>query len=154
MCVDMFVDLFVGGFVVAPHLFILGSYYAVHKLKTHCQYDESVQMELIRLGKNSVFIDIWNFEVEIYDRRAIRAEAPLACGGPCGPDVSEDSHFGTCHIGTARFGGQQNCTISSYYVQTVRTESRYKRQFGYNSLLFRLKLFSSTRDREWTNRKC
>ena len=32
--------------------------------------------------------------------------------------------------------GLHNCTISSYYVQAVRTESRYTRQFGYNSLLF------------------
>ena len=32
--------------------------------------------------------------------------------------------------------GLHNCTISSYYVQAVRTESRYKHQFGSNSLLF------------------
>ena len=29
-----------------------------------------------------------------------------------------------------------NCTISCYYVQAVRPESRYKCQFGSNSLLF------------------
>ena len=31
---------------------------------------------------------------------------------------------------------KSNCTISCYCVQAVRTESRYKRQFGSNSLLF------------------
>ena len=29
-----------------------------------------------------------------------------------------------------------NCTISSHYVQAARTESRFKRQIGSNSLLF------------------
>ena len=41
-----------------------------------------------------------------------------------------------------------NCTISSYYVQPVRTESRYKHQFCSNSLLFTPFKTSSTRDSE------
>ena len=40
---------------------------------------------------------------------------------------SEHSHFGTCHD-----SGLHKCTISSYFVQAVRTESRSKRQFGSN----------------------
>ena len=32
--------------------------------------------------------------------------------------------------------GLHDFTISSYYIRAVRTESRSKRQFGYNLLLF------------------
>ena len=63
-----------------------------------------------------------------------RDESPLVYRAP---DASEDSHFGTFHIDRDKHDlGLHNCTISSYYVQAVRTESRYKRQFGSNSLLF------------------
>ena len=58
---------------------------------------------------------------------AIRDESPLVCRAP---NVSEPSNFGRCHIGTSTI---RDCTISSYYVQAVRTESR---QFGSKSLLF------------------
>ena len=69
---------------------------------------------------------------------AICDESPLVCLR----DMSyRDKHDSGLH----------NCIISSYYIQAVRTESRYQCQFGSNSLLFhRLKLSSSTR--EWTNR--
>ena len=57
--------------------------------------------------------------------------------------ISGHIQFGTCPIrniitsGSVIYrdkhdSGLHNCTISSYYVQTVRTESRSKRQFGSN----------------------
>ena len=50
----------------------------------------------------------------------------------CGPDVSlRDMSYRDKND-----SGLHNFTISSYHVQAVRTESRYKRQFGSNSLLF------------------
>ena len=48
--------------------------------------------------------------------------------------VSATPHLlisGICYVGP-----RPNCPISCYYVQAVRTESRYKCQFGSNSLLF------------------
>ena len=59
---------------------------------------------------------------------AIRDEATLVCSGGAG-------RFGTVTSGHV-ISGLHKCTISSYYVQAVRTKSRYKRQFGSNSLLF------------------
>ena len=59
-----------------------------------------------------------------------RDESPLVYRAP---DASEDSNFGTCHIGTRTI---RDCTTAQFQVQAVRTESRYKRQFGSNSLLF------------------
>ena len=47
--------------------------------------------------------------------------------------------------------GLQTCTISSYYVQAVRTESRYRRQFGSNSLLILLCLKLSSSTPEWSH---
>ena len=71
---------------------------------------------------------------------ASRDESPLVCRAA---DVSGHSHIGTCHIGTCHIGTChigtstiRDCTISSYYVQAVCTESRYKHQFASNSLLF------------------
>ena len=71
-----------------------------------------------------------------------RDESPLVYRAP--ESASEHSHFGPLRnivISGHVISGQarsvlHNCTISSYYVQAVGTESRYKRQFGSNSLLF------------------
>ena len=47
--------------------------------------------------------------------------------------------------------GQHNCTISSYYVQAIRTESRCNSAL-IRYYVLRVKRSSSTRDYEWTNR--
>ena len=62
-------------------------------------------------------------------------------------DVLEHSHSGTCHIETSTI---RDCTTALFQVtiQAVSTESRYKRQFGSNLLLFTpfKTVDSSTRD--------
>ena len=73
----------------------------------------------------------------------------MVCRGPCGPDVSEDSNFGTCHIGTSTI---RDCTTAPFQVTMYRQFAR-KVGAGANSALIRyyllrLKLSSSTRDRE------
>ena len=54
--------------------------------------------------------------------------------------IRNSTTTGTCLSRTVHFGKYEfrplNCIISCYYVQAVRPESRYKRQFGSNSLLF------------------
>ena len=66
-----------------------------------------------------------------------RDESPLVYRAP--ESASEHSDFGQLRdmsYWDKHDSGLHNCTISSYYVLAVRTESRYKRQFGSNSLLF------------------
>ena len=78
-----------------------------------------------------------------------RDESPLVYSVP---DASEQS-FQDMSYWDKHDSGLHNCTISSYYVKAVRTESRYKCQFGSNliSNLLYLKLSSSTRDNEFTH---
>ena len=71
--------------------------------------------------------------MEIYDRRAILDEAPLVCRGRVGRTFRKIVTSGHVISRQARFG---TAPILSYYAQAVRTESRYKHQFGSNSLLF------------------
>ena len=87
----------------------------------------NIQVELIRFRKNSDFIDIGNFEVETYfrDRRAhcypIRF-SPLVNRAPGAPNVSEHSHFGTCHIGTSTI---RDCTTALFQVKLPYTCSSH-----------------------------
>ena len=61
---------------------------------------------------------------------AIRDESPLVCRVP---DVSEHSHFGTCHIRTSTI---QDCTSALFQVTMYRQFTRKVGTSGSNSLLF------------------
>ena len=52
-------------------------------------------------------------------------------------DMTTSVHAISGHVISDRHdSGLHNCTLSSYYVQAVRTENRSKSQFGSNVLLF------------------
>ena len=116
----------------------------------------NIHVELIRFRKNSDFIDIGNFEVGIRPYSfatvvftklgSMLSGTSRHCSVLVAPDVSGHDHIATRHFGTYSIrntsgsviyrdkhdSGLHNCTISSYYAQAVRTESRSKRQFGSN----------------------
>ena len=99
---------------------------SVHQKEQHTS-----EVELIRFRKKIATLLTfetlkWEYTFATDVLIAIRDESPLVCRALGAPDVSEHSHDSGLH----------NCTISSNYVQAVRTESLYKRQFGSNSLLF------------------
>ena len=127
--------------IALPHLLILGKCYAVHI--THLHYNESVHRKKQHTpGNNTIPYKLaslmtfeslkWKYSFATNVLIVTRDESPLVYRAP-------DSHFGTFHIGTSTIRDcTKFCTISSYYEQAVRTERRYKRQFGSNSLLFTL----------------
>ena len=110
---------------------------------THRHYDESVhRIKQLTRGNNTIgFSDILS---RIRNSTTTGSAVRVVYRGPF---MSEDRCFDlstparyvlfiadrSCRkIGVRPL----NCTISCYYVQAVRPESRYKRQFGSNSLLF------------------
>ena len=87
----------------------------------------NIHVEIIRFRKKvatlmTFFSLKWKHSFATNVLIVTRDESPLVYRAP---DSSEDKKFRLL-----------NCTISSYYVQAVRMESQYKRQFGSNSLLF------------------
>ena len=150
----------VGGFVALVffiasyvlHLLILGSCYTAHKcivnvMKVYIKRN-NIQVELIRFRKKIATLLTfetfkWEYSFATNVLIAIRDEAPMVCRGPCAPDVSEHSHFGTCHIGTSTI---RDCTTALFQVTMYR---QFTRKVGTSAIhyhLLRLKLSSSTRD--------
>ena len=83
----------------------------------------------------------------------IRDESPLVCRATGAPDVSEHSHFGTCHIRTCTI---QDCTTALFQVTIYRQFIRKVGTSANSALicyyLLCLKLSSSTCDHVRTNR--
>ena len=52
---------------------------------------------------------------------AIRVESPPVCRAPGAPDVSEHSHFVTCHIGKSTI---RDCTTALFQVTMYRQFAR------------------------------
>ena len=81
---------------------------------------------------------------------AIRDESPLVCRVPGARDVSEYSHFGTCHIGTSmnRDGTTALFQVTVYRQIARKVGTSANSALIHSYLLRRLKLSSSTRDSE------
>ena len=115
----------------------------------------NIQVELIRFRKKIATLLMsetlkWEYTFATDVLIAIRDGSPLVCRAP---DVSEHSHFGTCHIGKSTI---RDCTTAIFQFTTYM-QFAWKVGTSANSALIRyyllrLKLFSSPRDREWTNR--
>ena len=126
---------------------------ALSIMKVYIKRNNVQQVELIRFRKKIATLLTfetlkWEYIFATDVLIAIRDEAPLVCRGPCTPDVSQHSDFGTCHIGTSTI---RDCTTALFQV-TMYRQFAWKVGTSANSALIRyhllrLKLPSLTRDR-------
>ena len=123
------------GFVVfifssALHLLIIGSCYTAHRkflvniMKVYSDRN-NIQVDLIRFHKIATLLTFeilkWEYIFATDVLIAIRDEAPLICRVPCAPDVSEPSHFETCHIGTSTI---RDCATALFQITMYRQFAR------------------------------